>query len=162
MVERDPAIELVEFEPRWLDELVPMWRASFEGGVGIIDPHPLAEQRQYFLDVVLPQNSVRVALAGKLLVGFVAASSESVGQIHVRVGHQRRGIGTRMLDWAKRRSGGSLWLYTFACNHGARSFYARNGFVEVAHGFEPSWQLEDVKLRWVARAHGDPDSVGVE
>jgi hypothetical protein len=33
VVERDPAIELVAFEPRGLDELVPMWRASFEAGV---------------------------------------------------------------------------------------------------------------------------------
>jgi hypothetical protein len=30
VAQRDPAIELVAFEPRWLDELVPMWRSSIE------------------------------------------------------------------------------------------------------------------------------------
>ena len=146
-------VELIEFQPHWLDELIPMWRASFEAGVGIADPHPLSEQRQYFLDVALPQNSVRLAMADDLLVGFVAASSQSVAQLYVRVGYHRLGIGTQLLAWAKRQSCGSLWLYTFARNQGARAFYARNGFVEVARGFEPSWRLEDVKLQWSARPH---------
>lgn len=141
-------IELVEFGSPWLGELIPMWRASFEAGVGVADPHSLDEQRDYFLAIVLPHNSVRLALAGPLLLGFIAASSDSVAQLYVRAGHHRLGIGTRLLDWAKAQSGGSLWLYTFARNAGARSFYRHNGFVEVAHGFEPSWQLEDVKLQW--------------
>ena len=143
---------LVDFDPGRLDELVQMWRASFEAGVGIVDPHPLSEQRQYFLTEVLPRNDVRLALHGDTLVGFVAASAESVAQLHVRVGFQRRGIGARLLGWAKERSGGSLWLDTFARNLGARAFYERNGFVAIAHGFEPMWQLEDVKYRWVREA----------
>ena len=141
-------VELVEFEPHWLDQLIPMWRASFEAGVGVSDPHSLDEQHEYFLAVVLPHNSVRLALTGGLLAGFIAASAESVAQLYVRAGQHRLGIGTRLLNWAKDQSSGSLWLYTFARNARARSFYRRNGFVEVAHGFEPSWQLEDVKLQW--------------
>lgn len=146
----EPGIDLVGFDPQRIDELIPMWRASFEAGVGIVDPNPLAEQKQYFLDAVLPHNTVRLARLDGELVGFVAASTESVAQLFVRVGWQRRGIGTRMLDWAKQQSAGSLWLYTFARNHGARAFYARQGFVEVAYGFEPTWQLDDVRLHWTA------------
>lgn len=33
---------LVEYDSARLDELVRMWRASFEAGVGIVDPHPIA------------------------------------------------------------------------------------------------------------------------
>jgi GNAT superfamily N-acetyltransferase len=143
-------ITLVDFDRRWFDELILVWRGSFEVGVGIVDPHPLAEQRQYFLDTVLPNHAVRLALLDGCLVGFVAASAESVAQLYVRVGWQRRGIGAQMLTWAKAQSAGSLWLYTFACNHGARAFYARQGFVEVEYGFEPTWQLDDVRLQWTA------------
>ena len=146
---------LVEFDSRHLDELIPMWRASFEAGVGIIDPHPLSEQRLYFLNEVLPGNDVRVALLPNELVGFIAASAESVAQLYVRVGFQRRGIGAQLLEWAKGRSNGSLWLYTFARNLGARAFYERNGFVAIAHGFEPMWQLEDIKYEWVV---GEPNA----
>ena len=144
------ALILGAFDSQRVDELVAMWRASFERGVGVVDPHPLAEQRDYLLREVLPHNELRLALLEDDLVGFVAASAESIAQLHVRIGFQRRGIGTVMVDWAKRQSAGSLWLYTFARNHGARAFYEQQGFVAIAHGFEPTWQLADVKYRWQA------------
>ena len=43
--------------------------------------------------------------------------------------------------WVNERSTGSLTLYTFARNRIACEFYERHGFVAVAHGFEPMWQL---------------------
>ena len=140
---------IVDFDARRIDELLPMWRASFEAGVGIVDQHPLSQQRDYFLTEVLPHNDVRFAIVGNQLVGFVAATAESIAQLYVRVGWQRRGIGTQLLAWAKAHSTGSLWLYTFARNLRARAFYERNGFVAIAYGFEPMWQLEDVKYQWV-------------
>jgi Acetyltransferases len=141
---------MAEFRGDWLDELLPMWRASFEAGVGVKDPHPLSEQREFFLSKVLPHNAVRVAVLDSALVGFIAASPESVAQLYVRVGFQRAGIGSKLLQWAKARSAGSLWLFTFERNRGACSFYERNGFVAVARGFEPMWQLSDVKYQWSA------------
>lgn len=145
-------LRLIDFQPAFLAELIPMWRASFEAGVGIVDPHPLADQEQYFLQTVLPRHAVRLAIDERdgQLLGFVAASHESVAQLFVRVGLQRRGLGRRMLDWAKAQSGGSLWLYTFARNTGACAFYEREGFVATAHGFEPFWRLEDVRYEWHA------------
>jgi ribosomal protein S18 acetylase RimI-like enzyme len=82
------------------------------------------------------------------IAGFVAASRESIAQLYVWIGHQHRGIGTQLLDWAKQQSGGSLWLYTFAQNRRACAFYERNGFVAVARGFEPNWRLADVRYEW--------------
>ena len=90
----DDPVCLSEYEDRVLDELVALWRASFEAGVGITDPHPLADQRRHFLERVLPANTVRIATHGGQLVGFVAASSESISQLYVRVGFQRHGIGS--------------------------------------------------------------------
>jgi GrpB-like predicted nucleotidyltransferase (UPF0157 family)/GNAT superfamily N-acetyltransferase len=141
---------LADFDAERTGELVRMWRDSFEAGVGVTDPHPIAEQLQYFVDQVLPRHAIRQALVGDELAGFVAASSESVSQLYVHVRFQRRGIGTMLLDWAKRQSCGSLWLYTFARNSGARSFYEHHGFVAVAEGFEPTWQLDDVRYQWCA------------
>lgn len=154
-----PAL-LVAYRPDLLDQLVQRWRASFEFGVGITDPHPLAEQRQYFVDQVLPHNELRVALVAGEQVGFVAASRDSVAQLHVAVGWHRRGIGSLMLDWAKAQSGGSLWLYTFARNAVARAFYEHHGFVIEAEGFEPVSQLADVKYQWCARPSSQPTSSG--
>jgi ribosomal protein S18 acetylase RimI-like enzyme len=65
------------------------------------------------------------------------------------VDHQGRGIGKSLLGIAKARSSGRLRLFTFARNGSARRFYERNGFREVAQGFEPEWQLEDVEYLWL-------------
>ena len=139
---------LEELTPGRTDELVRMWRESFEGGVGIVDPHPIEEQRAFFEDKLVPAHTVRVALLDGTLAGFVAATPETVAQLYVRRGLQRSGIGTHMLDWAKAQSAGSLWLYTFARNVGARAFYEKNGFAIVARGFEPFWQLDDLRYEW--------------
>ena len=121
-----------------------MWRTSFERGVGITDWHPLEDQRAYLLREVLPNHDVRVATDGDAIVGFVASNDDSIAQLYVDVRRLRCGIGTRLLDWAKDRSRGTLTLYTFARNTAARAFYEHHGFIAVAHGFEPMWQLEDV------------------
>jgi ribosomal protein S18 acetylase RimI-like enzyme len=143
-------VTLVPFEIERLDELITMWRACFEFGVGVIDPNLIAEQRQAFLDRVLPNNVVHMAMQGETLVGFVAASPGSVDQLHVRVGFHRQGIGMQLLDWAKAQSMGSLSLYTFARNTGAQAFYEHNGFVILERGFESTWQLDDIKYAWSA------------
>jgi ribosomal protein S18 acetylase RimI-like enzyme len=83
-----------------------------------------------------------------VLVGFIAASRTSIAQLYVRIGCQQRGLGTMMLDWAKRQSQGRLWLYTFVRNRRACAFYERHDFVAVAYGFEPMWQLDDVRYEW--------------
>ena len=133
------------------DELVRMWRASFEHGVGITDPHPLDEQIEYLRTEVMPVNRVRVAKQNGTIVAFLASNPESIAQLHVRVQNIGRGIGTQMLHLAQSESSGSLWLFTFARNVRACRFYEHHGFVAVAHGFEPIWKLNDVKYQWVRR-----------
>ncbi|MEM7260402.1 MAG: GNAT family N-acetyltransferase [Planctomycetota bacterium] len=131
-----------------LDALVTMWRASFETSVGVTDPHPIADQKRYFIEEVLPTHEVRVVSDQGNVIAFIAASSDGVAQLYVDVAFQGRGIGTMLLNWAKERSNGALWLYTFARNQGARSFYEKHGFRVTATGFEATWQLEDVRYEW--------------
>ena len=148
-------LQLVEYDASFLERLLRLWREAFEFGVGVTDPHPLSEQREYFLTQVLPQHRVTLAVRESQLVGFVAASEESVAQLHVQVGLHRQGIGSALLALSKARSTGSLWLYAFTQNVRACRFYEKHGFVAVERGFEPNWQLEDVKYSWSAERVGD-------
>jgi len=142
-------VRITGLAPGETEELVRLWRASFEHGVGVVDPHPLAEQIAYFENTVRPACHVHVARRGGEMVGFMACRHDTVSQLHVRVAHLGQGIGTLLLERAKQDSAGSLWLYTFACNRRARRFYESRGFVAVAFGFEPTWRLDDVRYEWV-------------
>ena len=125
-----------------------MWRVSFEHGVGVKDPHPFADHVDFLLTKLAPTHDIRVAMDGQI-VAFIAATPQSIAQLYVRVGFFGRGIGSALVDWAKRQSTGSLWLYTFERNARAQAFYERHGFRVVARGFEPFWQLADIKYEWV-------------
>ena len=144
----DASIVIEEFRAEHADELVPMWRESFEFGVGLTDPHPLDEQVRYLFTDVAPNNAIRVARLENRIVGFIAASPTSISQLYVRRGFHRRGIGSRLLAWAKAQSTGTLWLYTFARNTVARAFYEHHGFKIVARGHEPTWKLDDLRYEW--------------
>jgi ribosomal protein S18 acetylase RimI-like enzyme len=147
-------LELVEYASSFLERLLRLWRDAFEFGVGVTDPHSLSEQREYFLAQVLPHHRVTLAVRESQLVGFVAASEGSVSQLHVQVGLHRQGIGSSLLALSKARSAGSLWLYAFTQNLRACRFYEKHGFIAVERGFEPHWQLEDVKYSWSAERVG--------
>jgi ribosomal protein S18 acetylase RimI-like enzyme len=127
-------VQIEDFRSTDTDALVRMWRASFEHGVGIVDPHSLKEQIEYLRTKVI-----------------LASNRESIAQLYVRIQDIDRGIGTQLLRLAQSESSGSLWLFTFAQNARACRFYEHHGFVAVAHGFEPMWKLNDVKYQWVRR-----------
>jgi ribosomal protein S18 acetylase RimI-like enzyme len=132
-------------------ELVKMWRASFERGVGVVDPHPLDEQLAFLQREVVPQNNLLLVLDGAEgpVAAFIAFSNEKVAHLYVHTDYQGRGIGKALLDIAKTRSSGRLHLFTFARNALARRFYEENGFREIGQGFEAEWQLPDVEYAWV-------------
>ena len=143
------APRLSNYKPEDGPELVRMWRAAFEHGVGVKDPHPIEEQLAYLREKVLPHNILRLAWRDDILAGFIAFNPESVAQLYVRVGLHRHGLGSHLLGLAKAQSTGSLWLFTFQKNLVARRFYEHHGFTVVSYGFEPMWQLEDVKYQWL-------------
>jgi ribosomal protein S18 acetylase RimI-like enzyme len=144
-------LTLVAYSEQRALELVKMWRASFERGVGVVDPHPLDEQLAFLRREVVPHNDILLVLDGAEgpVAAFIAFSNEKVAQLYVHTEYQGRGIGKALLDIAKARSCGRLHLFTFARNTLARRFYEKNGFRKIGEGFEAVWQLADVEYVWV-------------
>jgi GNAT superfamily N-acetyltransferase len=143
-------VEIVDYSPRYRSELVEMWRASFEDALGIIDPNPIEDQLRYFDEAVLPHARVVVVLdlATSKVIAFTAFTPNTISQLYVRLEYQRKGIGSLLLDRAKRESAGILRLFTFQSNLKARSFYEQHGFQAIKYGFEPQWALRDVEYEW--------------
>jgi ribosomal protein S18 acetylase RimI-like enzyme len=142
-------MQCVDYVPAYERELVEMWRAAFERALDLVDPHGIEDQIAYLRKSVLADYRVRVALDSERIIGFLAANESEISQLYVHVDHQRRGIGTALLDLAKTESTGRLTLYTFERNRGARAFYEQHGFRIIRRGFEPHWNLEDLQYEWI-------------
>jgi ribosomal protein S18 acetylase RimI-like enzyme len=148
-------MNVADYDPTQARQIVEMWRASFEHGVGIRDPHPIEDQIGFFLEEVVPNSRVRVALDGSTVIGFMASTPESIEHLYVRVEYMGQGVGSRLLALAKTESQGSLCLHTFTQNKNARRFYELHGFTEVERESENMWKLEAIKYQWV-RSEGAP------
>lgn len=141
-------VTIAPYRPEFRDALVALWRTSFAHGVGAPVPNPVDDHRRFFEEHMLVETDVYVALSDDALAGFACFTPDSVMQLYVDVGHLGRGIGTRLLELAKQRSDGSLWLYTFATNTNAQRFYEHHGFEILERGFEDVMQLADIRYGW--------------
>ncbi|MFE7621024.1 GNAT family N-acetyltransferase, partial [Streptomyces sp. NPDC057496] len=87
--------------------------------------------------VVLPGTTVWIAEAGTgdgagEPLGFVSVDGAELEHLYLRPDARRRGIGSLLLDRARRSSAGELTLYVFRRNTDARAFYERHGFTAIA------------------------------
>jgi len=81
--------------------------------------------------------------------GFLAREDEEVHALYLSPAARGQGNGTQLLNHAKAQSG-TLRLWTFQENAGARRFYAREGFreVELTDGSGNDEKLPDARLVW--------------
>jgi len=145
-------VVIVDYNREHGPELVRMWRRSFEQAVGVFDYHTFEEQLRFLEDKLVHENHVRVVVeeSSSKIIGFMASTPVSISQLYVHVDHQNQGIGSALLEIAKRESAGRLRLFTFKTNQHAQRFYERHGFRIVGYGFEEQWQLEDIEYEWSA------------
>ena len=116
-------------------EIAELYLASFKATYDFPLAHTDDQVRHWIADVLLPTHEVWVAAAREgSIVGMMALSSEMLDQLYVAPAWTGHGIGTRLVELAKRRRPGGLDLYTFQVNHKARGFYERREFTEVSLG----------------------------
>ena len=106
-------------------------RASFDERLPwLAGLHTPDEDRAYFHDRVFADGDVWGALEAGVVVGVIAFSDQWIDQLYILPAFQGRGLGSALLDVAK-RSGRALKLWTFEKNAGARRFYEARGFMEI-------------------------------
>lgn len=109
------------------------------------------EEEQAFAGDLVARGWVTVARRCGRVVGFIARDGEEIVALYL-AGHARgQGIGTALLDRAKRASP-RLTLWAFQFNEAARGFYEAHGFRELARtgGARNDEKLPDIHYLWEA------------
>ncbi len=112
--------------------------------------HPEHEVAEWIRTAMIPRRSSWVWEEGGEVVGWLDVHDGWVNQLQCARGVTGKGIGKRLLDFAKERSPEGLRLWAFQVNVGARRFYAREGFVEeyLGDGTDNEEGEPDVRMVW--------------
>jgi ribosomal protein S18 acetylase RimI-like enzyme len=105
--------------------------------------------RQVFRDVIVPSCTIWVGVRGDRVVAFLALKDSYVERLYVDPDEQRRGWGSRLLEFAKHGSPAGLELHTHQDNQPARALFERYGFAPVKFGVSPTPEsAPDVEYHW--------------
>lgn len=92
--------------------------------------HSPQETHEYFTKLVR-DGKVLVYKINSEIVGFMELDDGWLHHLYIDSEHQNKGFGTRMLDFAKRKSLQGIRLWVFEENKNAIRFYEREGFILV-------------------------------
>lgn len=110
------------------------------------------EVRGWFADVVLPTKDTWVAEVDGAVMALLVLEGGWVDQLHVDPTLTGEGLGSRLIEVAKAEQPDGLDLWTFQANTGARRFYGRHGFVEVARTDGDNEEgAPDIRFAWRER-----------
>jgi GNAT superfamily N-acetyltransferase len=109
-----------------------LWLRARKAALGAIPApvHDADNVRGWFASHVVRECELWVAEAHGRLAGILVLEDDWVEQLYVEPELTGRGIGSALLELAKRERPDGLRLWTFVSNTGARRFYERRGFVE--------------------------------
>ena len=143
-------IKIVEYDSKYADDAVLMWRESKEKAIGQKDIHSFLEHKNYFIEAMQRKNYVAyLAIDEEKVIGIIVFTEEEINQLYIHNDYQGRGIGKTLLEMAKNMSSGKLTLYTFEVNRKAQRFYERNGFKIIGRNYENEENLDDIKYQWI-------------
>ena len=137
-----------------LDEVVLLWHECKRVAYPYLpleQGRTLKEDKEYFCENILTNCDIWVAKEEEKLLGFIAVNGNWIDRLYVKVGLQAGGIGTALMNHAKKLLPEEIRLFTHQKNRSARAFYEKHGFKVVKYGISPPPESEpDVEYCWNA------------
>jgi ribosomal protein S18 acetylase RimI-like enzyme len=113
-----------------------------------------AQAVEIFVQVIVAECDIWVCEDAGEICGFLAIKAHYIDRLYVAPGHQRRGVGSCLMDFAKQQSPAGLALHTHQQNQRARGFYEKHGFFAVGYGISPPPEcVPDVEYHWRSVKH---------
>ncbi|MFT8776943.1 MAG: GNAT family N-acetyltransferase [Gluconacetobacter liquefaciens] len=134
-----------------IDAVARLWRESTLsiGIEGDFVPD-LAEYRERLEAEWKRAWRVHVACDESGIAGFLAFEPEAswLRQLFVAPARKREGIGSLLLDVAKREMPEGFWLRTSVANGAARCFYEKQGLRNIGEFPHEHWPVTIVRYQW--------------
>jgi GNAT superfamily N-acetyltransferase len=132
------------------DTIADVFIASVRGLTFLPILHTDDEIRNWIRTEMVPAHEVLVAEADDRLVGFAALANDLLGHLYVHPEAQNQGIGSALLENAKKCRPEGFRLWVFQKNEGARRLYERHGFrlVELTDGSGNEEREPDALYEW--------------
>lgn len=140
-----PAVAIRPFEPHDLALTMDVWSRACEASHPFLDRGFLQQARRVLRDGLASGNTLVYDDDG--IKGFIRISASSLDAIFVDPAHQRRGIGTQLLEQS-RQDADELTLAVFVENQGAILFYHRHGFYVLQRRLYPPAGRDVLVMRW--------------
>ena len=141
--------------PEDADALAASLRAAMrEAMPWLPELHTPDDDRRFLREQILPEKEVWVAEPDGTVVGFTALGTrggvEFMEHLYVAPEHQRRGIGSALMEKGKTLRPAGFRLWVFQRNAGARDFYERHGLrlVELTDGSGNEEKEPDALYEW--------------
>jgi GNAT superfamily N-acetyltransferase len=134
------AVEYRQAVEKDFDAIAHVWREGARSALGPAMELPSVDELRSRIDGELASGWVlTVAVRSGGVVGFLALKPRLgiLDQLFVLPSAQGQGIGTALLDRAKREMPGGFRLRTAAANEKARRFYLRSGLSFIEEGIHP-------------------------
>ena len=136
-----------QYDDQDLEDLLGVWAAASEIAHPFLSQEFLATERDNIPNLYLPNAETWVYEASGQVVGFIALIGNEVGAIFVHPGHQRMGVGQRLMDKAKELCE-QLEVEVFVKNAIGRAFYAKYGFAPIEEKVHDQTGFDLLRLRY--------------
>ena len=128
-------IEIRKAEAKDIPEVAAVFIASQADALPYVAKlHTPEETFRFIADNVFASCEVWVATEVGRIIGMMAINRSHIDHFYLQPGFYRRGIGTKLLNHAKRCRPLGLTLYAFQENVRACTFYRNHGFRELERG----------------------------
>jgi putative acetyltransferase len=135
-----------QYDPGDCDALLAVWAASAAVAHPFWTPAIFQQERRDIADKFLPLAETYVFERGGAVIGFISLLGNEVGGIFVAPECHGQGVGSALMDWA-RRSRDHLELDVFEANQIGRAFYAAYGFGVVGERVDEATGGRVLRLR---------------
>lgn len=125
--------------------------------------HTSAEDHAFFAGLLTRSLAGGAALAVEeedgRIAGFCYLEGRMLDHLYVHPAFQNHGIGSALLDWAKRTRPEGFDLWVFQENRGAQRLYTRAGLAIVRRtdGADNEEKLPDALMRWPGEGENGND-----